>query len=658
MKKLLIIFCFFQVIIFAQENPIALKSFVKKDTILLRWAMNDPAVFIQGLQNGYQIDRISGSEKKAIFIEPFTTRVAGFRNTADSTRLAFLELIEGLISNNDLSLETKKLSAVMLLLGSSTDKILADYCGLYYADVLVNGNVSYSVSIRNSNFQSNSVSCNTNELSQNAPLSFLTATAKPKLKQAYLSWEAKSLQKDYGAYWIERSTDSIHFTRVNQHPYLFLKSSDEPNKMNCDFADTSVLEGSVFYYRIKGINYFGEPGKSSNTVKIYIPKSIYGEIHIDSVAVEDAERKIMGQFVPHRSKNDITKYVLMRSDSLAFGYTSVAESPFNSFDFSMSSNAGITNGDRYYYKVAAVGKDGDTVYSYPYYFFTLDQIPPATPQGLKGTINDSGIVSITWNLNTENDIRGYRIFRSNSLKEEFTEVTKEFATKGLFTDTVSLRNLTPEVYYRISAVDLNYNNSKLSAPVLMLKPDTIPPVSAVIFDYRITSAGLEIKWNNSTSADLKESKLIRSDNSKSDTLIIWKNELLSFTDTTCTSGKSYHYSILTSDISNNKTTSDPIRISYETGIRSGVSKLTGVADRENKKIILTWKLPADAVYSVQIYRAVNDGEFALYRTLKENGVENFSDTGVSMNNHYLYQVKIIYRSGASSMFSEIITVIY
>ncbi|MBK9190642.1 MAG: hypothetical protein IPM77_03560 [Crocinitomicaceae bacterium] len=550
------------------------------------------------------------------------------------------------------------MSVVLLLLASSTDKTLADYCGLFFADTDAKGIVSYSVSIQNSETKSNLVTCNTNELSENAPLTDLSVSARPKLKQAYLNWEAVSLQKDYGAYWVEQSTDSIHFSKVNQYPYLFLKSADEPNKIYCDFADTSVQEGTVIYYRVSGINYFGETGKSSNTVKIYIPKSIYGEIHIDSVAVIGSERKIIGEFVSHRTKNDISKFVLLRSDSLAFGYRSVAESSVNSFDFSLSSDAGITSGDRYYYKVAAVGTDGDTVYSFPYYFFTLDQIPPAIPQDLKGTINDSGIVSISWKLNIENDIRGYRIFRSNSLKEEFVEVTREFAQNGFFSDTLSLRNLTPEVYYRISAVDLNYNNSKLSAPVLILKPDTIPPVPAVIFDYLITSAGLEIKWNNSTSADLKESKLIRSDNSKTDTLIVWKNELLSFTDTTCVNGKSYNYSILTSDVSDNNTSSELIRINYETGIRSGISELNGVTDRESKKIILTWKLPAEPVYSVQIYRALNDGEFALYKTLRESGTESFADTGVAMNNQYLYKVKIVYRSGVSSLFSKTITVVY
>ncbi|MBK9190643.1 MAG: hypothetical protein IPM77_03565 [Crocinitomicaceae bacterium] len=57
MKKLLILFCFFPVFLFSQQNPVALKFFVKKDTVLLRWAMSDHSLFIQGLQRGYRIER-------------------------------------------------------------------------------------------------------------------------------------------------------------------------------------------------------------------------------------------------------------------------------------------------------------------------------------------------------------------------------------------------------------------------------------------------------------------------------------------------------------------------------------------------------------------------------------------------------------------------
>ena len=78
------------------------------------------------------------------------------------------------------------------------------------------------------------------------------------------------------------------------------------------------------------------------------------------------------------------------------------------FQFTLPSP--LETGDRFYYKVAAISVDNDTVYSFHSYFFTLDQEPPSIPTGLKGTIDEKGIVSLEWNKNPDNDIRGYRVF--------------------------------------------------------------------------------------------------------------------------------------------------------------------------------------------------------------------------------------------------------
>lgn len=658
MRTGLIFFFIFSSVLFAQEKPIALKHFVKQEKILIRWAVGDPDLFVLGLKNGYVLEKTMGEQKQTIVIPPFSERVSEFKASADSIHLGYLELINSLITEASLSPELKKMTVTILLLGSSADIKLANYCGLFYSDLNDGRHVSYSVSIPKTDFQSNPILCKGDELSENAVMTTLSARSQAKRKQVYLSWEAKTLQKNYGAYWIEKSADSITFTNVNTYPYHFLKSADEPNKTNCDYADTSVTEGDTWYYRITGINYFGENGKSTQIVKVYVPHSVYGEVHIDSVTVQDKERTLHAQFVSEKTQNKIEKFVLFRSDSLAENYAVVSEIPFTSKPFQMTSAVSVTSGDRYYYKIAAIGFDADTLYSFPYYFFTLDQIPPMTPIGLNGTVNDVGIVNLQWTLNPENDIRGYRIYRSNSLLEEFVEITNEFARDGTFSDTINLRNLTPEIYYRISAVDLNYNNSKLSAPVLILKPDTIAPVQAIINDYLVTANGLEIKWINSSSKDIQKSYLIRSKNNQTDTVFYWTDLITNFTDTSCENGSAYSYSILVKDKSNNYSVSPAIQINYETGVRTGVTDIQAVADREKKQVRLSWKLPDEPIYSIQIYRAVNEGEFALYKTLRGPDFASFIDTNVSINNTYHYKIKLVLKSGISSRFSKTKEIIY
>jgi fibronectin type 3 domain-containing protein len=244
------------------------------------------------------------------------------------------------------------------------------------------------------------------------------------------------------------------------------------------------------------------------------------------------------------------------------------------------------------------------------------------------------------------------------LKEEFVEATKVFCTDSVFYDTLSLNNLTSEIYYRIVAVDLNYNNSKKCEPVKLMKPDTITPVSAVFTDYLSDKKGVHLTWNNSSSKDVAQSFLIRKKDLLIDTLLHWSDTTSHFIDSTGINGEKYSYFILTIDQSQNKTASAELNVYFETGTRVGVTDLNYKVNRELKQIELSWKLPQQEIYSVQIYRAKNDNGFILYKTLRDPKAMTFIDKDLSMNNTYRYKIKVVYKSGASSILSEIIEVIY
>ncbi len=661
-----LVFLIFGLLSKAQAPQLVIKSFVKEDSVLLRWAPANAELMLLGLKNGYLVERIKSSEnfesgpsKKTIRVAPFSERKQVYADSKNPVTLQFAEFLGDMIESSNLTADDLSMAYFSLILGSSVNRTLAEMMGLFSVDLIESEEqYLYRVSIQKSTTTSTAIEVNSKVLDKHAAMTTLTGSARTKLKQAYLTWEAASLQNKYAAYWIERSTDSVHFEVRNQTPYFFFKSQDEPNKINCDYVDTGVVEGVTYYYRVRGINDFAENGKTTNLVKVYIPKSIYGEVHIDSVSASGFERKIKGEFVDYRPKNEITKFVLMRSDSIAFGYQFLAEQIYSTNQFNFTATVPISSGDRYYYKVAAVSPDNDTVYSFPYYFFTLDQIPPSVPIGLHGIVNDSGVVRLAWKLNPENDIRGYRVFWANSLKEEFVEATKVFCTDSVFYDTLSLNNLTSEIYYRIVAVDLNYNNSKNCEAVKLLKPDTIAPVPAVFTDYLSDKNGVYLSWNNSSSKDVVGSMLLRKKENQIDTLIHWSDTTSHFLDSTGISGEKYAYFILTADKSQNKSISSELNVNYETGTRVGVTDISCSVNRELKQIELSWKLPQQEIYSVQIYRAKNEGGFILYKTLRDPKAVSFIDKDLAMNNTYRYKIKVVYKSGVSSILSKETTVTY
>jgi uncharacterized protein len=655
---------------YGQNNPLVLRSFVKEDTVLLRWAPITADIMIKGLKNGYQVDRIATIScpageplNKTFYIASFDEKRDAFANATDENIRRLAGLIDEITNATNLPDETKKMAFSILMLAAATDKEIAKMMGVYYEDVGCPQDYQYRVQVRNSNETSGMVSVNSTIPSEHQLFTTLTGSARPKLKQAYLSWEAKTLQEGYSAYWIERSTDSIHFEKRNTVPYLFLRSADEPNKTLCDFVDTSVCEGMTYYYRVCGISHFAERGHCSNTVKVYIPRSLHGECRIDTISANGFMREVRGKFVPRNGTSSstsggLTQFVLMRSDSLQAGYEVLLKQENASGFFNFTVAVPLESGDRYYYKVAVLSADNDTVYSFPYYFFTLDQIPPSMPQNLSGSVNDSGIVLLTWSKNPEADIRGYRIFRTNALHEEFIEVTTAYCTTANFKDTLPLDNLTSTVYYRLVAVDFNFNNSESCAPILLMKPDTIPPVSGVFLEYTVQPNGVFLRWVNSSSQDVVQNNLVRFYNNRADTLFTWADTVQIFTDTTGTPGSTYSYALITHDKSGNSSHSMPLAVNYETGNRPAISGLCAVTDRAQKQVSVSWNLPATRIYAIQVYRSKNEEAFRLVKTIRDKTATSFIDKDLNINNTYHYKIKVVYESGLSSVMSAEVSVVY
>jgi hypothetical protein len=89
-----------------------------------------------------------------------------------------------------------------------------------------------------------------------------------------------------------------------------------------------------------------------------------------------------------------------------------------------------------------------------------DKTPPQVPTGLDIVPSDTGAF-LAWNDNSEADLAGYRIFRSESAKGPFQPVTDRLnPTSGFFDPAYR-----PGLYYAISAVDEFGNESARSAPL-------------------------------------------------------------------------------------------------------------------------------------------------------------------------------------------------
>jgi hypothetical protein len=89
-----------------------------------------------------------------------------------------------------------------------------------------------------------------------------------------------------------------------------------------------------------------------------------------------------------------------------------------------------------------------------------DQTPPQVPAGLDVVRSETGAY-LTWNPNSETDLAGYRIFRSDRVNGDFRPISDHVISTNAFFDP-SYRS---GQYYRVSAIDEFGNESAMSDPL-------------------------------------------------------------------------------------------------------------------------------------------------------------------------------------------------
>jgi len=130
-------------------------------------------------------------------------------------------------------------------------------------------------------------------------------------------------------------------------------------------------------------------------------------------------------------------------------------------------------GKTYIYVVrSAIKVQGNTLESdpsEPLMVAPVDTFAPATPQNVVTAVSSAATdaspeVDVSWSINPEADLAGYRVYRSEQENENGEPVASDLLLSPAYRDT-SVRS-DHRYWYRVSAVDRTGNESVPSAPVL------------------------------------------------------------------------------------------------------------------------------------------------------------------------------------------------
>lgn len=661
--------------LFAQvpkSSELAVVAQVKKGRIVLRWAPANAEIWKAGNTYGYKIERVpfeqymNGTSDSSRFknaqvinstLTPWDRNDARWNSLIEKNKSASFLYANLFTAATNITPQKKQMAFAMLMKSCDLQKELALAHGLTVADSSFNENEIYIYRV-SLNVPQKTVRCapalivvNPKELSTYAKIE----TLKGKFGDRCVLLNFVTLGvKDYAGYWIERSEDSVKYQAVNTTPFIRTTTKYDRGKAESLFRDSLPVNNKKYYYRVKGITCFGEPGMPSKIISGIGREALKDYPLIDStIILKNSEVAVRFHMPPKFDKNTLKGFMIFRSEKRAADYIPVSGMLAPKTEVFTDVKPNECN----YYKIAAYNIYGDSIFSYITYAKLIDETPPAIPEEPTGTIDSNGVVRITWQANTEKDFLGYRVYRCNGEREQPVELTKKLLTQPAFKDSVTLKTLTREVFYSIRAVDKVHNNSAYSKYCRLVRPDKINPIAIVFSEITPTDSSIILNWQRSNSNDVKQYKLYRKSRNKDwQCLKEWNasEKISGYADTSTGSAQLYRYKMEVIDESGNRSVTESHEILFKPIFFGKMKGFKAITDLGNRTIELQWQAHGDA-YNYTLYKSKNDAPLQAFKTF-DASTQNFVDKELYPNNKYRYAIKATLRSGAESKMSEVLVV--
>lgn len=659
-------------LVIAQDYDIELDSYYGGNYVLLRWYPQSFEVYKRCSEHGFVVERRSSESEQwqtlstlkpgsyADFSELEKKNdkafLANFLLHTDET-LKNIKVDENTIDNQNDENDAKETDLKnpkdadfmykMCLLECEFSVDMAKVMALNFRDDYVHTQQVYEYRVRPADANIK-LKCRTKKVTTNKKQTLATManiTAQNKDFRVYFTWNMDNLSADYSGFQLERSSDGTNFTRVNKEPIVHLASDEiSENVLTC--KDTLPDCDKMYYYRVCGLNRFGLKGPYSNVVKVSYDCNYTVKVTLKDVNINEKNEATLSWEVENTDNQSIKGFDIQRAATIDINggqFESILKGkqlPSNTRTFidkhPLESN---------YYRVVAYGKKEKQFSSSNFYYaHAIDSVPPAAPTGLKATIDSAGIVKLTWDKNTEPDIMAYRVFFSNDSLSEYIGASDTFLTTQFYTDTLNLGTLTNEIYYKVLAIDKNFNQGPLSAAVKLIKPDTIPPSPALFIEIKQDETGIVlVSWQKSSSTDVAKQVLLRKvgDEGTYRVAETWTgnaNIPTTYADTFMAVGERIYYKLIVFDKSENKTEREAAPFKSKYIKRECVKNVTTKVNYKKGYIELHWDKCGCKISKINIYRSDADSDSKLMGTIK--GVENtFFDYSVKKGERYLYFVQ-------------------
>jgi len=664
------------------QRKLELKAKNTGKKIILRWAPDSPGAWHVSNTKGYMIERLAYKDSANLFDtgyqlitpdtlkpwaldkwEPIANEASGDKYAAIAAQAIHGKRNLSAPENKDANFlqkanELNNLYAFALLAAEfSRNAALAS--GLRYEDTNIDPSMNYVYRVHSNaateyyHIDTAYVMLKGNEITQSIVPEI--AEVEETEKFITLKWD-RAYNEDFSAWYIEKSSDEGKtFQQLNKDPYMHSVKKDQ-NAAYIMYRDSVTELYKKHQYRIIGINTFAELSTPSKAViamgRDKTPPPTPFNVIAEQVNENNLKITWDTEVVPDLKGFYITKSsgIGSKEELITKNLLSIDTRSYTDLDYNQLNNN--------WYQIYAIDTVGNAIVSYPTYGSVRDDFAPQKPENMQGKIDTLGIVKLDWSLGKEKDLFGYHVYMANADEHVYSRLTSQPVRDTIFTDTITLKVLTEEIFYKIKAVDIKGNVSEFSETLPLKKPDIIPPSAPVFNDYNVLKNGIQLSWAPSISNDIQTHYLYRKEIKAKDWELIYRTDLFKdqdrYLDNTTEVGKTYTYKLTAEDDDGLQT--DGVYIVTLTAIDFStlipVKNLNITLNKEQKQAVLKWTYPKKGALLFIIFRAVNGGGFNIIKTLDSDKTQ-YVDKNIKPNTNYEYTIQVQYSEQKKSGFSPI-----
>ncbi len=665
---------------------VAIKTKKFADSVIIRWAPSNRALWLRAQKAGYMVTRYTLPEPGTVTRDTqIETKILAdslnpllpwdsaqwapyFPNEDDFALIAAgasggqLELQNG-GSDRGFAAKAKQDESIygMILLAADRSALGAAGLALRIVDRELEVGKTYVYDVRvvgeprgfgPAEFLAESIVAFDGQPEQDQLVGLDTESMEHSVKLLWPSYE----NRHFSSYHIQRSADGGRtYDSLTTVPYITQEVyNDSLETAVLQYIDSVEDNYVTHLYKVIGLDAFastGEPGVIRGMgVDLTPPKNPIirsGELQ------DDGTIRVSWQLpeIP----DDFAELRLERSHDPQNFWKSVSEEPLPTQDtvYIFTPEAESSN----YFRVTAADTAGNVSASFPIFVDVMDSIPPATPLSLGGEIDTTGTVTLYWQMGEELDLKGYRVYYANKETHEYTQLTAEPVYEDTVSYQIPLNTLTEEIFYKVQAVDNHYNHSEFTDVLKLSKPDTIPPVPPVFNTPRVDQNAVMLTWRPSSSKDVVMHVINRSlPGSEETTSFEVNSDDNSYRDASADKGVIYEYTIQAVDDADNLSdNSFPVRARVIDKKRMPTVedfRVQYIADKQ--EVELEWSYSEEGDFRYSIYRNIDNEKVKRYKSV-QGGELGYLDKVKGAGTYY-YAIKVISSNGSKSLLSAVVSV--